>query len=106
MNPLTSDDIPHTMWAEMRDSNSIPGRKPRGRHPDKALSAVRVRTLKTPGRYSDGGGLYLIVDECGAKRWILRTIVKGRRRDIGLGGASLTSLSEAREEAARLRKIA
>ena len=34
--------------------------KPRGRHPDKALSALFVRTAG-PGRYCDGPGLYLFV---------------------------------------------
>ena len=42
----------------------------------------------------------------GAKKWILRTVVQGRRTDIGLGGQSTTTLAEAREEAAKLRKIA
>ena len=37
---------------------------------------------------------------------MLRTVVMGKRRDIGLGGLSLVSLAEAREEAMRLRKIA
>lgn len=81
------------------------GRKPRGRHPDKRLTALMVRRAK-PGWHADGGGLYLVVDESGAKRWMLRTVVKGRRRDIGLGGAGDVSLAEAREAAARLRKIA
>ncbi|TDI81077.1 MAG: DUF4102 domain-containing protein, partial [Betaproteobacteria bacterium] len=54
------------------------------------------------GRYGDGNGLYLIVDPSGAKRWVLRTVVMGKRRDIGLGGLSLVSLAEAREEAMRL----
>ncbi|MEJ0097701.1 MAG: Arm DNA-binding domain-containing protein [Bauldia sp.] len=49
------------------------GRKPTGRHPDKALSALRVKALDKPGRYADGNGLYLIVDPSGAKRWVLRT---------------------------------
>ena len=80
--------------------------KRRGRHPEKALSAVQVRQLKTAGRYADGNGLYLVVDPSGAKRWVLRTVVKSKRRDIGLGGASLVSLSEAREKAASYRKIA
>ncbi len=95
------------MWVAMRaaDSNTPRG-KPSGRHPEKALSAVRIRALKAPGRYADGNGLYLVVDPSGAKRWILRTVVLGRRRDIGLGGLSYTSLSDAREEAARLRKLA
>ena len=80
--------------------------KTKGPHPHKALSATRVRALTKPGRYADGNGLYLIVDDSGAKRWELRTVVQRRRRDIGLGGLSLVSLAEAREEAASMRKIA
>ena len=79
--------------------------KPRGRHPHQRLTAVAVRRNKA-GRYADGNGLYLIVDESGARRWILRTVVTGRRRDIGLGSVTLVGLAEAREDAARLRRIA
>ncbi|WP_292532181.1 site-specific integrase [Methylocystis sp.] len=78
----------------------------RGRHPEKALTAFKVRSLKEPGRYADGNGLYLVVDPSGAKRWMLRTVVQGRRRDIGLGGISLVSLAEAREKALSYRKRA
>jgi integrase len=92
------------MWAEMRDATHRTKRS--GRHPEKALSAMGIKALKTPGRFADGNGLYLVVDPSGAKRWVLRTVVQGRRRDIGLGSLSLTSLSEARDEAARLRKTA
>lgn len=77
-----------------------------GRHPDKALSAVRVRQLSKPGRYADGNGLYLVVEPSGAKRWILRTVVRGKRRDIGLGGLALVPLAEARERALAYRKMA
>jgi integrase len=80
--------------------------KPRGRHPDKSLSAVRVRALKEPGRHADCNGLYLVVEPSGAKRWVLRTVVRGKRRDIGLGGLSLVPLAEAREKALVLRKLA
>ncbi|MFG1423490.1 Arm DNA-binding domain-containing protein, partial [Roseixanthobacter liquoris] len=72
--------------------------KKRGRHPEKALTALQVRQIKTPGRYADGNGLYLEVDKSGAKRWLLRIMVQGRRRDMGLGSASLVSLVEAREK--------
>ena len=78
----------------------------KGKHTQKSLSATFVRAKVNAGRYSDGNGLYLIVDPSGAKRWVLRTVVMGKRRDIGLGGLSLVSLAEAREEATRLRKIA
>ncbi len=80
--------------------------KPTGRHPDKALTPVKIRALSAPGRYADGNGLYLIVDPSGAKRWMLRTVVHGRRRDIGLGGLNLVSLADAREKAAQYRKLA
>jgi hypothetical protein len=80
--------------------------KASGKHPDKALTAVKVRQLAAPGRYADGNGLYLVVDASGAKRWLLRLIVQGRRRDIGLGGLSLVGLGEAREKALSFRRIA
>ena len=80
--------------------------KPRGRHPEKALTATRVRALKEAGRYADGNGLHLVVDRSGAKRWIIRVVVRGKRCDIGLGGVSTVSLSEARELASTYRSIA
>lgn len=80
--------------------------KQRGPHPSNKLSTLTVKALKKPGRYSDGNGLYIVVSNTGSKKWILRTVVQGRRTDIGLGGHSTTTLAEAREEAARMRKIA
>lgn len=80
--------------------------KRKGKHPHNELSAVRVNAVKAPGRYADGNGLYLLVEPSGAKRWILRTVVQGRRTDIGLGGLSLYSLKDAREKAVAKRKLA
>lgn len=37
---------------------------------------------------------------------MLRTVVHGRRRDIGIGGLRLVSLAEAREKATEYRKLA
>ncbi|RVG27162.1 site-specific integrase [Sinorhizobium meliloti] len=67
---------------------------------------MKVRQVSEPGRYADGNGLYLVVDESGAKRWLLRVVVQGKRKDIGLGGLSLVSLAEARERALDYRKLA
>ena len=77
-----------------------------GKHPHKALSTVRINSIKSKGRFADGNGLYLVVDPSGAKRWVLRTMVRGKRRDIGLGGLKLVSLAEAREKAAEFRTMA
>ncbi|MBP2312981.1 integrase [Azospirillum soli] len=59
-----------------------------------------------PGRHADGNGLYLEVDPTGARRWLLRLTIQGKRRDIGLGSASLVTLAEAREMALDMRRQA
>jgi len=67
------------------------------------LSVKRVAATRKPGMYGDGDGLYLRVGPTGAKSWILRTLVHGRRRESGLGSLAWMSLAEAREEARKLR---
>ena len=79
--------------------------KPTGRHPDKALSAAFVRAAK-PGRYCDGHGLYLFVQPSGTRSWVQRLVVRGGRREIGLGSVALVPLAEAREKARANRKLA
>jgi integrase len=80
--------------------------KERKPHPDKALTAVQVRNIKKSGRHADGNGLYLVVDPSGAKRWILRTVVRGKRKDMGLGSVRLIPLADARDRATHYRRIA
>ncbi len=70
------------------------------------LTARKVETLKSPGHYVDGDGLALVIGKRGGKSWVLRTMVRGKRRDIGLGGVSWVSLAEAREKSRAARKIA
>ena len=65
-----------------------------------ALSATRAKALKEPGRHSDGGGLHLFVSKRGAKSWVHRITIDGKRRDIGLGGFPAVSLAQARSKAA------
>src|SRR3954452_2963233 len=68
------------------------------------LTAVAVRNLKEPGRYSDGQGLMLVVGKDGSRKWVLRVQADGRRRDFGLGAAAHVTLAEARDAAATIRK--
>ena len=79
--------------------------KPRGRHPDKALSAAFIRSAP-PGRHADGNGLFLYVKPEGTRSWIQRLVIRGRRRELGLGAVGLVSLAEAREVALANRKLA
>ena len=89
------------------DTSLAPPRrtKPRGRHPDKRLTAAFVRSAKT-GRYCDGQGLYLYVQRSGARSWVQRLVVHGRRREIGLGSATLVPLADARQLALVNRRMA
>ena len=79
--------------------------KPRGRHPDKALSAAFIRSAP-PGRHCDGQGLYLVVQPTGTRSWVQRLVIRGRKRELGLGSTALVSLAEARERALSNRKLA
>jgi len=76
-----------------------------GPHVEKRLNAAFVRNAPQ-GRHADGGGLYLQVDGTGARRWLLRITVQGKRRDFGFGSATLVSLADAREKAREWRSIA
>ena len=77
------------------------------------LTKKLVENLGT-GRHGDGGGLYLVVDPSGARRWIVRVTVKGQRNkkgaplrtDFGLGGADVVTLNQARERALEYRRMA
>ena len=82
-----------------------PKTKPTGRHPSNALSAAFLRSAP-PGRYADGNGLYLFVQPSGTRSWIQRLVVRGRRRELGLGSLALVPLAEAREKALANRKLA
>jgi integrase len=72
------------------------------------LTAKTVATLKMAGSYADDDcpGLYLRIERAGSRSWVLRTIVHGRRRKMGLGSTALVGLAEAREKARVLRKVA
>lgn len=69
------------------------------------MSALAVSKLVTPGFHAVGEvpGLCLQVFDTGARTWILRTMVAGKRREIGLGGFPAVTLADARTEARRLR---
>jgi integrase len=74
------------------------------KRPTKVLDAVTVRTVDKPGRYKDGEGLYLLVDNNGAKRWVFLFRWRGKLKEMGLGGLSKVSLAMAREAAKEARE--
>lgn len=69
------------------------------------LTDFKVRQQKAPGLFPDGGGLYLQVTPSGAKTWVLRYMLRGHAREMGLGSISLVSLAEARQKALDARRL-
>jgi integrase len=69
------------------------------------LSAVEVTKAKGPAVLHDGGGLYLRVSATGAKSWVFRFQLDGKRRDMGLGPFPDISLADARGKATDHRKL-
>lgn len=69
------------------------------------LTALAVQKLSKPGFHSAGGvkGLALRISVTGAKYWVLRIVVSGKRRDVGIGGYPTVSLAQARERARMVR---
>ena len=63
------------------------------------LTVAMARSLSRPGRYGDGGTLFLVVAPGGSKSWVQRVTIGGRRRDLGLGGWPVVSLAKARQRA-------
>ena len=69
------------------------------------LSALKIRQSRKPGYYGDGGGLWLQISAGGTKSWVFRFTLRGRSREMGLGGLSAVSLSRAREAASGCRSL-
>lgn len=69
------------------------------------LAPRQVATAK-PGRHSDGGGLYLVVDQSGARRWAFMFWRDKKPTEIGLGSlVKGVSLPMARERADKCRRL-
>ena len=69
------------------------------------LNARSVLSIKNQGRHADGGGLYLVVDHNGAKRWSFIFRWQGKPKEMGLGGLNSVPLARARELAADARAV-
>lgn len=69
------------------------------------LNVRQVAALKVPGRYADGGGLYLRVTPAGGRSWVFMAVEGKKRHEIGLGAASAVPLATARRLATEMREL-
>ena len=71
------------------------------------MGALAVSKVNTPGLYFVGyvTGLAIQVKSSGAKSWILRSVIGGKRRDMGLGAYPSVSLAQARQKASEAREF-
>lgn len=63
------------------------------------LTATGAKALTKTGRHSDGGGLYLRVQNGGRKSWLFMWKRNGVQREIGLGSFQTVNLKAARAKA-------
>lgn len=75
-------------------------------HAREKLNALTVERLsKKPGLHNDGGGLCLRVTSPTARSWVLRYMLDGKSREMGMGAYPDTSLADARLIASEARKL-
>jgi integrase len=70
------------------------------------LGAMQVSQITEPGLHAVGGvaGLCLQVEPTGGRSWVLRVMVAGKRRAMGLGGFPDVKLADARRLAREARE--
>ena len=69
------------------------------------LNTQKILSLKEPGRYHDGLGLYLVVTKSGSKNWLFRYRLDGKSREMGVGALHRVSLSNARDKRDAAHKL-
>ncbi|TDR94281.1 tyrosine-type recombinase/integrase [Enterovirga rhinocerotis] len=69
------------------------------------LNDRAVKSAAGPGRLADGGGLHLVIDASGARRWLFRYRLRSREREAGFGGYPAVGLADARRRRDEARAL-
>ena len=69
------------------------------------LKGTQINSKREPGRYADGGGLYLQVGPTGGRAWLFRYMLSGKSREMGLGSINTVDIAQARTEATECRRL-
>ncbi len=68
------------------------------------LTNLKVKNAR-PGKYNDGGGLWLVKRKDGGGQWVYRYEIHGRRREMGLGSISGVSVKQVRIDVEKWRQV-
>lgn len=68
------------------------------------LTDTKLRNLAQPGRYFDGGGLYLELTEAGGRYWRMKYRHGGKEKRLAFGVYPAVTLKEARERREAAKK--
>ncbi len=68
-----------------------------------ALNQMKAKSLGK-GKFADGQGLWLVKSKRESGKWMLRIVVDGKRREMGLGRWPDVSIAEARQSASEARR--
>lgn len=69
------------------------------------LTDAKLRTLATPGKHFDGGGLYMELTKAGGRYWRLKYRIAGKENRLALGVYPDVGLKDARDKADAARKL-
>jgi integrase len=69
-----------------------------------ALTQMKARSLDK-GKHADGQGLWLVKSRQKSGKWIVRIVIDGKRREMGLGRWPDVSIAEARKSASEARRL-
>lgn len=69
------------------------------------LTDARLRNLSEPGKYFDGGGLYLELTPAGGRYWRMKYRHASKEKRLAFGVYPAVSLKDARDQAATARKL-
>jgi integrase len=69
------------------------------------LTDAKLRNLAEPGKYFDGGGLYLELTSTGGRYWRMKYRHAGKEKRLAFGVYPAVSLKDARDQATAARKV-
>jgi integrase len=78
------------------------GRKKGG---EKDLTALQVKALTAPGAWRVSRCLYVQITDTGSRSWLMRYMLNGISREMGLGPCDLLTLAEARAKVSEYRRL-